>query len=132
MSWVDPEHLWASLFLWGAGGAFLVIYALPLLLVPMRWAKAFLWFEPENTDLPIYLGRCLGAVAVAIVLCCFRAAPAPASHPILFELLAIVGALLTVVHIVGGVQGKQPWTETAEIAMYALLTAIAVAIRLTL
>ena len=129
---VDPEHLFASVFLWGAGAAFLVVFALPLFLIPMRWARAFQWELPEHTDLAVYLGRCLGGVAIAIVVCCFRAAPEPAAHPVLFELLAVACGLLTAVHIRGAVEGRQPWTETAEIALYGVLTAVALWLRWSL
>jgi len=126
---VDPEHLFASVFLWGAGVAFLLVFALPLFFVPMRWARVFQWQLPEHTDLAVYLGRCLGGVALAIVVCCFRAAPDPTAHPLLFELLTLACALMTFVHIRGAIEGRQPWTETAEIALYGVMTAVALQIR---
>jgi len=127
---IDPQHAFASWFLWIGGLAFVVVYGLPLLLAPLGWARLFRWRLPVERDLAVYLGRCLGGVAVAIVVAAFRAAPAPARHPVVLELIAVSCGLLTLVHVWGAVRRTQPWTETAEIALYAVVTAIAVALRL--
>ena len=122
---IDPLHPFASWFLWIGGAFFLGAYALPLLIVPLHWARWFRWSIPIDDHLSIYLGRCLGGVAVALVWVCFRAAPQPPAHPLAWELLIIASALLTGVHLWGALRRIQPWTETVEIAMYAGLTAMA-------
>ena len=119
-------------FLYGAGVLFLVVFAMPLLLSPLRWARIFQWELPEDTRLAAYFGRCLGAVAVALVFGCLRAARDPANHPLIFEILSLTGALLLLVHIWGAIRRQQPWTETAEIALYAVATGLAIWIRCTL
>ncbi|MBI3071890.1 MAG: hypothetical protein HYY84_07135 [Deltaproteobacteria bacterium] len=121
---VSETHPTASIFLLVAASLFLVVYALPLLIAPLRWARVFLWKVPAETDLTVYLGRCLGAVAVAICAICFRAAPAPEHHVALFEVILVAGALLTLVHIWGALRRVQPWTEHVEIALYAALTGV--------
>jgi hypothetical protein len=40
---------------------------------------------------------------------------------------AVAAGLLTLVHIVGAVQRRQPWTETAEIVFWGAMTVGAVA-----
>lgn len=120
---IDPSHAAASWFLWIGGTAFLVAYAVPLLLWPMRWARWFLWELPERTELAIYLGRCLGALALVLVGACFRAASRPAQHPMVFEIIVGASALLTLVHLWGAIRKTQPWTETVEVLLYAAVTA---------
>jgi hypothetical protein len=119
--------------LWVASLGILVIYALPLLFAPLRWARRFGWSLPERTELVVYLGRCVGALAVAIVFVALRAAAGdPLAHPLLFELIAGACGILTVVHAKGALERAQPPSETAEIALYAALAAIALWIRLSM
>jgi hypothetical protein len=129
---IDREHLFASVFLWAAGAAFLLFFALPLLVTPLHWAKRLGWTLPDDVRLTRYFGRCLGAVAVAIVVMCFRAAPDPEGALYLFELLTIVALLLTAVHVWGAIERAQPASETAEIALYLALTIVAAWLRIDL
>ena len=99
---------------------------------PLAWARVFKWQVAARDDLAEYLGRCLGGVAIAIVIGCFRAAPHPRANLALFDLLIAAGALLTVAHVWGALARRQPWTETAEIALYAGLTALFLWLRITL
>src|SRR3546814_8290353 len=38
-----------------------LLFALPIFLVPLHWARLFQWKIPAETDLDVYFGRCLGA-----------------------------------------------------------------------
>src|SRR5262245_60225624 len=113
------DHVGVSWFLRIVAVAFLVAFALPLLFRPLGWARRFLWRIPVETELAVYFGRCLGAVAVAIVVACFHAAQDPRRHAIVLLMLPVAGSLLTLVHIWGALKREQPWTETVEIALYA-------------
>jgi hypothetical protein len=119
----------ATWFLWIAGAVYLVVYALPLLLAPVVWARWFRWSIPADRDLAVYLGRCVGALAVAMIALTFRAATRPELRPIAFELIALVSALLTLVHVWGALRREQPWTEHVEIAIYLGITAYAAIVR---
>ena len=119
----------ARVFLLVAGTVFSITIALPLFLAPLWWAKRFRWTLPADPSLTIYFGRCLGAVGIAIAALSLRAARDPAAHLEIFELLAVIGALLTVVHAWGAIRRSQPWTETVEIGLYALTTVAAVWLR---
>lgn len=119
----------SRLFLIVAASGFLAAFALPLLFAPLAWARAFRWRIPEETALTVYFGRCLGAVAVAICGACFVAAAHPEEHRLLFDLIAAVGVLMVGVHAWGWLRRAQPWTETAEIPLYAALAALAIACR---
>jgi hypothetical protein len=101
---IDPQHGFASAFLWIAAFGFLVAFALPLAFVPMAWARAFRWSIPHDTDLAVYLGRCLGALATTIAVFALRAAPEPAAHPYVFEVIAVACGLVTVVHVWGAIR----------------------------
>jgi hypothetical protein len=129
---IDPSRAEASWFLIVAGTAFLFAFALPILFAPLAWAKAFKWNVIGEDPLLLYFARCLGGVAVAICAIAIRAAPMPKENAVLFDLFVAVGAILTGVHVYGAVKKQQPWTETAEIALYAGVVAIAAWIRSTL
>ncbi|TMQ10514.1 MAG: hypothetical protein E6J90_31990 [Deltaproteobacteria bacterium] len=122
----------ARAFLLIAGTIFLLIVALPLFLAPLAWAKRFLWTLPEEHALTIYFGRCLGATGIAVAGLALRAAADPAAHLEVFDLIAISGALLTVVHVWGAIRRIQPWIETVEIGLYLAATVASVWLRLTL
>ena len=117
----------SSLFLLAASSVGLLVFALPLLLSPLRWARRLRWRLPEDTDLTVYLGRSLGAVATALSVGGLLAARDPRRHRIVFPIAAVAGFLLTGVHVWGAIQKRQPWTETAEIVFWAAVAAGAAA-----
>ncbi len=122
---IDPVAPMASGFLWGMGLLFGACFALPLLLAPMAWARLFRWRVEGEDHLTLYFGRCLGAVAAAIVVACLRAAPQASRAGALFDLIIVAGGLLAGVHVWGAIRRQQPWTETAEIALYVGATVAA-------
>lgn len=115
----------ASRFLLVVGTLFLVAFALPLLIAPFSWAEAFGWDVGPHTDLAAYFGRCLGAVATALTITALAASRDPAAHRWLFNLLALVAALLSLVHLIGLIRDAQPTIEHLEIAGYAAFSAVA-------
>jgi hypothetical protein len=119
---IDPAHPAISLFLWLMTAGFLVVFALPLFLAPLAWARVFRWRVPEDTDLVVYFGRCVGGLALALAVGWIQAAMAPAAHRIVFEINIAGGGAMTIVHVWGAVLRRQPWTEDAEILMYGGLT----------
>src|SRR3954453_5963250 len=95
------------------------VFALPLLLDPYRWARAFGWRAEPETDVGLYFGRCLGALATAGCLQAARASRAPGGQRGFFEFAEAVGWLLAAVHLRGMLEGRQPPIENAEIAGYS-------------
>jgi len=129
---IDSGARAASWFLWIAPGAFLIFYAIPLLLWPLTWARWFRWRTEGAEHLAIYLGRCTGALALVVIAACFRAAPSPRTYSIVLEMLAAAGLLLTGVHLYGALRRMQPWTEDAEIVLYAAVGGVALWLRIGL
>lgn len=127
---ISAQHPLASWFLVVSVAFFLLVYALPLLLMPLTWARWFGWRPQEgNTDLTVYFGRCLGAVALAIILAVMRYIPDPGSQPVLFDLIGWVSVGMVVVHVWGWARKAQPLSETVEIFFYAAVGVVAAWIR---
>jgi hypothetical protein len=104
---------------------FLPVFALPLLLNPYRWAKAFGWREEPETDVGLYFGRCLGAVAMASGVQAIRAARDPEAHRSWFGFAELAGWLLAAVHLRGALEKRQPPIEHAEIVGYSVFAVLA-------
>ena len=115
----------ARTFLIVVAAVFLPVFAIPLFADPYWWGDVFGWDTEPRTDLTVYLGRCLGAVALAIAGVALLAARDPAAHRSLFDVLTIVAALLALVHVRGLFEDAQPTVEHLEIAMYAGFAALA-------
>lgn len=104
-----------------------VAFALPILLVPLTWARAFRWNLPQDTDLAVYFGRCLGVLAVVLIGFALRAASTGSGVEQIFQIVIVVFVGMTIVHVVGAIQRVQPMTETVEIAFWAGLIALGLA-----
>lgn len=96
-----------------------LVFALPIFLVPLSWARVMQWTLPEHTDLAVYFGRCLGAFILIVEGLMLRAALSGHALLTTFEVLAAVAGFMGVVHIYGALRGIQPWTETLEAGFYA-------------
>jgi hypothetical protein len=102
-------------------------FALPIFLAPLKWAKWFGWEIPQQTDLAVYFGRCLGAFILTVELLMLRAAVDGTGLIFTFQVLLAVSAFMIVVHVWGALLRIQPVSETLEIGMYsglALLTVL--------
>lgn len=115
----------SSIYLIVNGIVFLVFFGLPLLINPLAWARRIGWNIPQHTDLVIYLGRSLGAVALPLVAYLFIAAMDPWHFRFIFDLLISIGALLFGVHLYGFIKKVQPLIEHIEIVFYGANTLLA-------
>jgi len=95
-----------------------VVFTIPLFCVPIRWAKALQWNIPEDTDLAIYFGRCLGGLGLAICLIALHAGITGQGTIVVFHLLFGGFGLMTIAHIWGAIKGIQPVIETLEIVFW--------------
>jgi len=96
-----------------------LVFALPIFLVPLTWARWFGWRIPQERDLAIYFGRCLGAFVLVIEALMLRAGLSGEGLLFTYQVLLGVAALMVIVHIWGALLRIQPISETLEIGMYS-------------
>jgi len=120
--WRSHAQAFLLVLMLGTSAAF----ALPIFLAPLTWARRFGWQVPEQPDLAIYFGRCLGAFILVVEMLMLRAGFTGVGLVFTFQVLIAVAVLMTVVHIRGALQRIQPISETLEIGMYAGLGMLAV------
>ena len=96
------------------------VFALPIFFVPLAWARVFRWRIPQDTDLAVYFGRCLGAFILVIEAQMLRAGLNGAGLLFTYQALLGVSASMVLVHVWGALRRIQPWTETLEIGMFVL------------
>jgi hypothetical protein len=101
--------------------------SLPIFLAPLAWARRFGWTIPDHTELAVYFGRSLGALAVTINLLTLRAALTGAALVTAFEVTLVVSVLMVVVHVYGALRRVQPVSETIEIGFWAAIALLALA-----
>lgn len=103
--------------IWGSHAqAFLIVlmlvtsiaFALPRFLTPLAWARRLGWRIPEQTDLAVYFGRCLGAFILVVELLMLRAGLTGTGLVFTIQVLIAVAALMTIVHVWGALQRIQP------------------------
>ena len=99
----------------------LIGFGLPLLFVPLYWARLFRWEIPRPVELTAFLGRSLGVFICVVAVFAFRAANLPAVQLFFFDMLlwTLIGSIL--LHLYGAIRKAQPITETVEILVWFLL-----------
>ena len=110
----------APQFLLAGAVVFTLLFAVPMFVSPLSWARAMGFRIPADTDLAVYFGRCLGALALVINAVVVRAAFTGAGIVLVFEIGLAFSVLMVLVHVYGAIKGIQPFTETVEIALWAL------------
>jgi hypothetical protein len=103
-----------------------LVFALPIFVVPLSWARVFGWRISGDTDLTVYFGRCLGAFILIVEALMLRAGLSGEGLVFTFQVLLGVAAMMVIVHIWGAVLRIQPISETLEIGMYAGLFVLTV------
>lgn len=122
---VWAEH--AKTFILVLAIATTAFFVIPISFAPLRWARLMLWKIPEQTDLAVYFGRCLGAFGLIFEIFMFRAGLTGVGLSLVFEFMMLLWAFMVVVHIAGAIQRLQPITETLEIGFWALLIVLTTA-----
>lgn len=102
-------------------GVITMLVFLPMVAWPVQWARVLGWTVPDQTDLVVYYGRCLGCVALVLGGGALCAAAQPALRPFYFGVALANFVLMVVVHGYGAWRRIQPASETREIAMWAAL-----------
>jgi hypothetical protein len=85
---------------------------------PYGWARAFGWRSEPETDVGLYFGRCLGALALAASLQGARATLDPERHRSYYPFAEAAGWLLAAAHVRGFLEKRQPVIEHVEIVVW--------------
>lgn len=112
-------------FLFVGATFYLFLFALPLFICPMSWARRVGWKIPDDTDLANYLGRSLGGLIMPIIIMSYWSARSPWKYRLMFSLVVLIGIFQVIVHAYGFIRKKQPITEDLEIILYSLLSVLA-------
>ena len=115
---------YSNIFLIIAGVAMLAAFGLPLMLVPLSWAKVFRWDVPQSTNLVDFLGRSMGVFISIVAVFAFNATQEPAAKPFFFDMMLWIFGGMIILHVIGAIRKTQPITETIEIGMWVLLTLV--------
>lgn len=107
-----------------AGVAMLVAFGIPLLVVPLRWARVFRWEVPQPENLVVFLGRSMGIFISLMAVFAFKAAASPAAKPFFFDLMLWLFVAMILLHAYGAIRKTQPITETVEILLWIFLFVI--------
>ena len=108
-------------YLLAAGIAMLAAFGLPLLIVPMQWARLMRWEIPAAATLATFLGRSLGVFLCVFAAYAIKAAFTPAAQLFFFELMLWLLVAMLGLHVYGALRKTQPITETIEIALWIVL-----------
>jgi hypothetical protein len=103
-------------------------FTIPLLIVPLRWAKMMGFQIPAHTDLAAYFGRSVGALAAAINFLALHAGFSGRAVPDVLLLIVAISALMVGVHAWGAYKKIQPLSETLEIGFWILIGLAALAV----
>jgi hypothetical protein len=112
---------YSNIYLVFTGVVMLITFGIPLVIVPLRWARAFRWEIPDPLNLVIFLSRSLGILISVLAVFAFLAAGEPAAKPFYFDLMLSVIAAMLILHVYGALKKTLPITETAEIVLWVLL-----------
>src|SRR5688500_13685409 len=96
-----------------ATGAGLVqtAFGVSLSLDPYGWSRAFRWSPEPQTDVGLYFGRCLGAVAIGYGIQGLKTARDPGAGRSWFRATETGAWLLAAVHVRGMLERRQPLSE---------------------
>ncbi len=97
------------------------VFAIPIFFMPITWGKMMMWKLPEDTDLTVYFGRCLGSFAFVLEYFLYQASTAGVGEIWTFQFIIGLCGFMVVIHIHGAIKKIQPITETLEIGLWISL-----------
>lgn len=118
----------AEEFLIGLAALTFLFFTIPLLFVPLRWAKLMGFQIPAHTDLAVYFGRSVGAVAFAANFLALHAGLSGRAVADTILFVAAIAVAMTAIHIWGAIKKIQPLSETLEIGFWILIFLVALAV----
>ena len=112
---------YSDVYLYVIGVAMLATFGIPLLIVPLRWARVFRWEVPQPENLVVFLGRSLGMFISLMAVFAFKVTYSPAAKPFFFDLMLWLIVAMIALHAYGAIRKTQPITETVEILLWVVL-----------
>jgi hypothetical protein len=112
---------YSDIYLYVAGVAMLFAFGIPLLVVPLRWARAFRWEVPQPENLVVFLGRSVGILISLLGVFAIKVTTTPAAKPFFFDLMLWLFVAMIALHGYGAIKKTQPITETVEILLWVVL-----------
>jgi len=112
---------YSEVYLYVAGAAMLATFGLPLLVVPLSWARFLRWQVPQPDDIVVFLGRSLGIIISILAVFAFKVTSTPAAKPFFFDLMLWLFVAMIALHAYGAIRKTQPITETVEILLWVAL-----------
>jgi len=104
-------------------GTFL-LFGLPILFWPMRWAKLLRWKLPEHAHLTVYFGRCLGGIICSMAVFAFLAVEDEKTLKFFYQFILVNFFVMILIHIYGAIKKIQPLAETLEIIYWCGLVIV--------
>lgn len=98
-----------------------IAFSALLFLKPLTWGRLLTWRIPDETDLIVYFGRCLGSFAIVTNIMMLVAALTGVGVVFILQFFTLFCLLMVVVHIWGAILKIQPLIETLEIGFWAML-----------
>jgi hypothetical protein len=99
----------------------LIGFGIPLVFVPLHWARLFRWEVPQPQQLAAFLGRSVGVFVCVLSVFALKAVNTPAVQPFYFNMLLWIISGSMLIHIYGAIKRTQPITETIEILLWLFL-----------
>jgi hypothetical protein len=115
---------YSDVYLYVLGVAMLAAFGIPLVVVPLQWARAFRWAVPQPENLTVFLGRSLGVLLSLLAVFAIKVTSSPVAKPFFFELMLWLLVAMIALHAYGAIKKTQPITETMEIALWIVLLLI--------
>lgn len=112
---------YSDVYLYVAGVAMLATFGIPLLVVPLRWARFLRWEVPQPENLVVFLGRSLGIFISLMAVFAFKVTSSPAAKPFFFDMMLWLFVAMIALHAYGAIRKTQPITETIEILLWVVL-----------
>lgn len=119
---------YAEEFLIGLAALTFVFFTIPLLLVPLKWARLMGFEIPTHTHLAVYFGRSVGSVAFAANFLALHAGMSGRAVPDTILFIAAIAVMMTIIHVWGAVRKIQPLSETLEIGFWIFMFFAALAV----
>ncbi len=119
---------YADEFLIGLAALTFVLFTIPLLLVPMRWGRLMGFQIPAQTDLAVYFGRSVGALAAATNFIALRAGLSGEGVAEIVALIVAIAVMMVFIHAWGAYKKIQPLSETLEIGFWIAMALVALAV----